>query len=140
MDLREMMKNAGDIGRLVQKLTLRKGAIDDLVTVKKTIELWAAISARLQLERKMENEARQPSENWDTIDHLTNKLSDLSRVAIRIEEALQQEGAEDVDVEDVEEMGNETEATEEPSGATKWHISHEYVYCSITSLLASHTS
>ncbi|TFK30637.1 hypothetical protein FA15DRAFT_690314 [Coprinopsis marcescibilis] len=133
-DLRETLKKAGDIGRIVQTLLLRKGNIDDLVTVKKTIILWSTIAQRLRMERELDPNFSHSLEAWRAMDLFIDRLHDLTSLSARIGEALSLEiqpgDCDEVEtaVQAFESEGNPAPISSSDSGPgeAKWGINSSF--------------
>ncbi|KAL5535471.1 hypothetical protein ACEPAF_3565 [Sanghuangporus sanghuang] len=90
-DLIELLKGAEDAMRISQRFLLGKGGVDDLVSIRNTIGTWKAIQNRVILEKeceKSESEGNYSPDDWRSLDHLMNRMTDLSGLAEQIESAI----------------------------------------------------
>ncbi|KAF9270425.1 hypothetical protein L218DRAFT_993042 [Marasmius fiardii PR-910] len=90
-DLRVLLTQAEDAGRIVQKFLLGRGGPSDLLSLATAITTWTSIAGKIQLERKMESSERSDfnrSREWTSIDTLLSRLADLEQLANRIGTAI----------------------------------------------------
>ncbi|EAU92915.2 MutS2 protein [Coprinopsis cinerea okayama7 len=123
-DLRESLKNVGDVGRIVQRFLLRKGSIDDLVTVMKTIQLWTTITSRLQLERLLEG--RGALGDWSSMDPMLGRISDLSSLSRRIQDALTRCGSREADGDPEDSLKESTGSSRDTQANSEWTINPQF--------------
>ncbi|KAF6766398.1 MutS2 protein [Ephemerocybe angulata] len=125
-DLIEKLKEMGDIGRIVQRFILKRGDISDLLSVKKTIDLWEDVIKCLELENKMES--RQMSQEWAQADLFRKRMHNLGKLSARINDTV-------IDTADVQTLGDEDENAASldsaPASATlekpgRWTIKHGF--------------
>ncbi|KAG1715645.1 hypothetical protein ID866_1527 [Astraeus odoratus] len=90
-DLAEMLKECEDTSRIVQRFLLQKGEPRDLLSIRRTVEVWVSIQMRLDLERSMEKSEQETlvADEWDNIDALMSSIADLQGLSRRIALALQ---------------------------------------------------
>ncbi|RXW14255.1 hypothetical protein EST38_g11599 [Candolleomyces aberdarensis] len=122
-DLIEHLKQVGDISRIVQRFTLKRGDVSDLLSVKKTIDLWGQIIKRLELEKDLEKRKRT-KRDWEHIDLLRKRIRTLEILSNRIQSALAD--ANDQESESVEEEEQKAlvlqESTPLMENSVKWTI------------------
>lgn len=126
-DLIEHLKQVGDISRIVQRFTLKRGDVSDLLSVKKTIDLWEQMIKRLELEKDIEKRKRT-KKDWEHIDLLRKRIRILETLADRIQSAVAD--ANDQESESVEEEEQKAilqESTPLAENSVKWTIKPSYV-------------
>jgi DNA mismatch repair ATPase MutS len=122
-DIIEKLKGMGDIGRIVQRFTLKRGDISDLLSVKKTIDLWGDILRALQLESDMEKRRKGSKEEWKHIDILRKRILNLESLSTLIEDALLDVNDATATMEEEEKvLAQDTETTALSETAFKWAI------------------
>lgn len=134
-DLALALADAEDTGRIVQKFSLGRGDSNDLLAVKRTTQVWAAIKKRVEEEKRLEVLERTDfnEEDWRSLDSLMSRMARLDELSARISTALedsppamdesQTPGPEPLEV-------NTTDSEKEPSevnvfwpsGVGKWTI------------------
>ncbi|KAF9535820.1 MutS2 protein [Crepidotus variabilis] len=118
-DIREILGEIQDVGRLGQRFLLGRADVSDLVDIKSTIKIWDSLKQRSELERTMELAEKQglsdPSE-WRNLGTLFERMTDLNTLAKKIAETITEDNQTE------EEIGQQEEITvdvDEPStGAT----------------------
>ena len=90
-DLRELLKDVEDATRISQKFLLGRGTIDDLISIRDTIDAWETIRGLLSTERAVETLQDQgsTSESWICFDQLMSRMTNLKRIAERISLAVE---------------------------------------------------
>ena len=90
-DLREMLKDVDDASRISQKFLLGKGTIDDLVSMRDTIEAWNTIRKLLVSEKEIEQleGTKRIPEAWRCLEQLMEKMSNLHGISERISMAVE---------------------------------------------------
>ncbi|KAI0335987.1 hypothetical protein GY45DRAFT_1350294 [Cubamyces sp. BRFM 1775] len=130
-DLVQVLRDAGDATRIVQKFMLGRGSPSDLFAICTTVDVWASIKDRIAMERKMlqqEGVAVDESQ-WTSIDALMSRLGDLSSLAQRIRMALpQREGAisSEETTEDLPTGSSPLQIARNPLGIADWSINPEF--------------
>lgn len=140
-DLVQVLREAEDATRIVQKFLLGRGSFSDLSALCTTVETWSSIKERILTEQKMERAEDDPlaDAQWASVEALLNRMSDLSDLAARISMALaQREDAIRVG----DEIGEVFPSSEpssaqlrdprNPLGIIEWTIKPEYAYLRIT--------
>ncbi|EIW64835.1 mismatch repair ATPase MSH1 [Trametes versicolor FP-101664 SS1] len=134
-DLVQVLRDAEDATRIVQKFLLGRGSFSDLSALCTTVETWSSIKERILTEQKMERAEDHPlaDAQWASVDALMNRMSDLSDLAARISMALAQR--EDA-IRIGDEMGEGFPSSESspaqlrdprnPLGIIDWTIKPEY--------------
>jgi len=86
----ECLRRMGDAARVMQRFTLGKGDIDDLLLIKQSVGVWKEIKRRIALERRITSNGTKVAlqENWAYLDSLVGRISDFSRLETRIELAV----------------------------------------------------
>jgi len=119
-DLIELLKGAGDIGRIVQRFALKRGDVSDLLTVKKTIDIWNLVSKRIASERKHDPNTFPLGDGWGHIDQLRKRLIKLDNLSKRIDDAV--EDTRDLSIEEERDKDVVEGSFPLPEGAFKWTI------------------
>jgi DNA mismatch repair ATPase MutS len=90
-DVRRYLESVEDASRIVQKFLLGRGDSDDLVAIKRTIQVWEALKMRLLSEKlhEVKHERPQSHDEWSSVDALMSKMADLSYLANRIDAVLE---------------------------------------------------
>jgi DNA mismatch repair ATPase MutS len=120
-DIIEKLKEMGDVSRIVQRFTLKRGDVPDLLSVKKTIDLCGDILKALELESVMEKRREGFKEEWKCIDVLRKRMLNLESLSTRIEVALPDVSDTSPTIEDAEEkaLAQDSAPSETPF---KWAI------------------
>ncbi|KAF7339873.1 DNA mismatch repair protein [Mycena venus] len=115
-DLVAALANAEDAGRIVQRFLLGRGDAGDLHAVNSTINVWAALKARIALERMQEaleaaeREVAFADAEWTSLDALMARMADLQELSTRIGGALRQRNAsKDTAVVDSDDIDDDSE-------------------------------
>ncbi len=88
-DLIAVLRGIGDVTRVVQKFMFRKGDINDLVTVKETIDAWNLIRKRILLEVEQAGvEGTNDWLDWSCILGLLRTMADMEMLSVRINSAI----------------------------------------------------
>lgn len=88
-DIKEIIGDAEDIGRIVQKFLLGRGDCTDLLSVARTIDIWWAIIKRVNEEKFMKDTGtNEVKEDWRSFKTLVNQIVDLNYLSTRIRTAL----------------------------------------------------
>lgn len=97
-DVNQYLKRSGDAAKILQRFSLGRGDVDDLLQIKQTISAWHTIKQRVLSER-----ARALSENgsvsvrsWACLDIMLAKMADLADISKRIELAVESSQASDL--------------------------------------------
>lgn len=134
-DLVQVLREAEDATRIVQKFLLGRGSFSDLSSLCTTVETWSSIKERILTEYKMERAEDDPlaDAQWASVKALMDRMSDLSDLAARISMALAQR--EDA-IRIGDEMGEVFPLSEpspaqlrdprNPLGIIEWTIKPEY--------------
>ncbi|KAI8995471.1 muts domain V-domain-containing protein [Trametes punicea] len=133
-DLVQLLRDAEDATRIVQKFLLGRGNFFDLSAICTTIDIWASIKEKILTERKMEqlDAGSVDHAQWSSIDALMDRLSDLSGLAGKIRAALAQREAA---IAEGEELGEDlspgtspmqSRDPRNPLGLTEWIIKPEF--------------
>lgn len=114
----------GDIGRIVQRFALKRGDISDLLSVKKTIDLWGEILRTLQLEDDLEKRRRGRKEQWKYIDVLRGRMLNLETLSGRISDALAgvNESTPTIEEEEENALAQDSGSSALPEATLKWAI------------------
>ena len=90
-----MLRSTEDTSRILQKFLSGKGAPDDLLNIRKSIQTWCEIRDHIRLEKSVDVQGDASgcsrSSDWHNIDTLINRLTDLRPLADRIEMAVDDE-------------------------------------------------
>lgn len=86
--MQELLKGVQDTPRILQKLLLRRGYIDDLVAIRESIDLWSLIKGRLALEQRVEGSILNHPD-WTSLDNLFLRMRDLSALSQRLSSSLE---------------------------------------------------
>lgn len=136
-DLVQVLRDAEDATRIVQKFLLGRGSFSDLSALCTTVETWSSIKERILTEQKMERAEDDPvaDAQWASVEALMDRMSDLSDLSARISMALAQR--EDA-IRIGDEMGEVFPLSEpspaqlrdprNPLGIIEWTIKPEYVH------------
>ena len=88
-DIKEIIGDAEDIGRIVQKFLLGRGDCTDLLSVARTINIWWAIIKRVDEEKHMKDRGmNEVKEDWHSFETLVNQIVDLNYLSTKIRTAL----------------------------------------------------
>lgn len=92
-DIRELLKEVEDATRISQRFLLGRGSVDDLISIKETIESWETICGLLSIEEAMEmhQDQEKATESWSSLKHLMLRMSNLKSIAERINLAVESE-------------------------------------------------
>ncbi|KAG6831256.1 hypothetical protein H0H92_011766 [Tricholoma furcatifolium] len=150
-DLAEVLANAEDTIRIVQKFTLGRGEIADLLGVKKTVRIWTDLVKRVQHEKTMEAAERQDfsEADWASLEALMSRIVLLDGLSKRIGAALGDRSY--VSLESVTEENVAEDVEDRPSsentppfadenemswryGSIKWTIKPRYVLTGVLGL------
>ncbi|KAH9857942.1 muts domain V-domain-containing protein [Lenzites betulinus] len=148
-DLVQVLRDAEDATRIVQKLLLGRGGFCDLSSICATVEVWSSIKEMILMERKMTGKENNPVDNtqWASVVALLDRLSDLGDLAGKIRMALAQREAvsyEDESAEALPSMSSSLQSRDprNPLGLVEWTIKPEFsvqltqLHASLQSLLA----
>ncbi|KAH9898573.1 muts domain V-domain-containing protein [Cubamyces lactineus] len=130
-DLVQVLRDAGDATRIVQKFMVGRGSTYDLFAICTTVDIWTSIKDRISMERKMlqqEGVAIDESK-WSSIDALMNRMGDLSHLAQKIRMALTQREAafpSEEMTEDLSTASPPAQMPRNPLGITDWSINPEF--------------
>ncbi|EIM83372.1 uncharacterized protein STEHIDRAFT_62817 [Stereum hirsutum FP-91666 SS1] len=124
-DLVDYLRKIDDATRIVQKFLLGRGDATDLSAISSTISTWTTIHNRMQLEKTYEEKERGivKQEDWDSLDRLMSRMTDLKELADRIDVALKGSSAVRRDQTAIGE--SEDEAGTEPEGQLEPNMPEE---------------
>ncbi|KLO13966.1 hypothetical protein SCHPADRAFT_873402 [Schizopora paradoxa] len=89
-DVMQCLKKAGDAAKILQRFSLGRGDVDDLLQIKHTISTWHTIKQRILLERtRVVSEDGVSGRHWGCMDILLSKVANLASIAVRIEHAVE---------------------------------------------------
>ncbi|KAI0651683.1 muts domain V-domain-containing protein [Trametes meyenii] len=133
-DLVQVLRDAEDATRIVQKFLLGRGGFCDLSAICATVDIWHSIKERILTERKMERQDATQVENpeWASAVALMDGLVDLSQLAGRIRMALAERegvmtGGERASDEPLPETSPVAQRDpRNPLGITDWTIKPEF--------------
>ncbi|KAI0304636.1 muts domain V-domain-containing protein [Russula brevipes] len=92
-DLCDRLRGIDDVTRVVQKLLLARGDIDDVAAISAAISVWSFVQGRILLERKLHVEGDCDSERgWAGIDALISRMVDLPELERKIKASLNDTG------------------------------------------------
>lgn len=109
----------------MQRFTLKRGDVSDLLSVKKTIDLWGHILKRLEFERGLEKRKRTKND-WEHVDILRKRIRVLDALSSRIRCALADVNEQE-SVEEEEQRALIQESTPLADNSVKWTIKPSYV-------------
>ncbi|KAI0778007.1 muts domain V-domain-containing protein [Trametes elegans] len=91
-DVVQILRDAEDATRIVQKFVAGRGSFGDLSAICTTLDIWASIKARILAERELEQQERGAADDadWASIMALMERLSDLNGLSGKIRVALAQ--------------------------------------------------
>ncbi|KAI0639235.1 muts domain V-domain-containing protein [Trametes polyzona] len=146
-DLVQILRDAEDATRIVQKFLLGRGSFYDLSAICATIDIWSSIKERILVEQKVEqSDGPNGDSEWTSIQALIHRLADLGGLASRIRLALAQREATALGSEEnAEEPPHESlppAQSKNPLGLTEWTIKPEFsreltrLHTTLQSLLA----
>ncbi|EMD41731.1 hypothetical protein CERSUDRAFT_42929 [Gelatoporia subvermispora B] len=120
-DIVQYLKQAEDATRIVQKFLVGRGCANDLAAICNTVDVWSAVSKRIELEKNMELKERGEiqAEEWASLDALMVRIGDLRDLADRIRKAVVNQGTPLQNVEAVEEELQSTENEISPFAYTR---------------------
>lgn len=87
----DSLKRLEDATRIIQKFSLGKGSIGDLIAIRRCIDIWNNANLIIKAEKAAELDNRGPqfkAESWESIGVLVKRLVDLKKLATRIESAV----------------------------------------------------
>lgn len=89
-DIINMLKGLEDVSRIVQRLTLGRGDIEDLLNIRKAVIGWERIHARLNFERDemLRHDGTISPGDWTNMNALLSHMVDLTSLAERIGNAI----------------------------------------------------
>ena len=92
-DIAGALADVEDIGRIVQRFTMGRGDLGDLLAVNRTIRMWSTVIKRFQEERTMEavELIHLHDADWTSIDALMSRMVDLRDLSKQITMALDDE-------------------------------------------------
>ncbi|OCH96567.1 hypothetical protein OBBRIDRAFT_840969 [Obba rivulosa] len=141
-DIVQNLKHAEDATRIAQRFLLGRGGVSDLSAISNTIDIWTAISKRIELEKNMELKERGEirAEEWASLDALMLRIGDLRDLSDRIRKAVVHQGSvvqnavqDAEDAEDEQQTGEAETTPTLPSrdlrmniSANDWTIRPEY--------------
>ncbi|CDO72395.1 hypothetical protein BN946_scf184977.g94 [Trametes cinnabarina] len=133
-DLLQLLRDAEDATRIVQKFLLGRGSFFDLSAICTTIDIWSSIKAKILEEREIERqEGRLIDESqWASIIALMDRLSDLSGLGSKIRMALVQRTPAAIEDEEIAEhlpsslSPMQTRDFRNPLGLLEWTIRPEF--------------
>jgi DNA mismatch repair ATPase MutS len=118
--LRELLKDVEDASRISQKCLLGRGTIDDLVSIRNTIEAWETTRKLLLLERELESrQNNNTAESWGCLEQLLFRMTNLKALSDRIGLAVECEEATSKRVEEGEDGDSDTENIQSEADASK---------------------
>lgn len=91
MAIVDLLKDLEDAAKIMQKLSLGKGAVGDLMSVHRCIDTWNNVKRVVETEKALELDNRGSEfkiDSWKSIDILMGKLANLEKLAIRIDSAV----------------------------------------------------
>ncbi|KAJ3527347.1 hypothetical protein NMY22_g9818 [Coprinellus aureogranulatus] len=128
-DLIEKLKGMSDIGRIVQRFSLKRGDISDLLCVRNTISLWGDTLQALRLESDMEERRKAHKQEWKQIDILRNRMLNLEKLSARINDALPADMSDTtltIEEEEEKALAQEAESTMLSETTFKWAINPSF--------------
>ncbi|KAI0374340.1 hypothetical protein BV20DRAFT_987490 [Pilatotrama ljubarskyi] len=132
-DLVQLLRDAEDTTRIVQKFLLGRGSFCDLSAICATVDIWSSIQEKILMERKLERQEGDPADDagWASIEALMQRLTDLSSLSERIRQALaQRELAAAIGEEMAEELSSagppQLRDPRNPLGIIEWTIKPEF--------------
>lgn len=90
-DIVRSLQDSEDAFRIIQRFLSRKGEPKDLLAINRTIQVWAAIQSRIELEKTMEHQERDKvrGEDWSSVEALLSKITSLRDLSTHITLALE---------------------------------------------------
>ncbi|KAI0361808.1 hypothetical protein OH77DRAFT_1516722 [Trametes cingulata] len=133
-DLVQVLRDAEDATRIVQKFLLGRGSFCDLSAICATVDIWSSIQEKILMERKMERQEgnQEDDAEWASIEALMGRLVDLSGLSNRIRMALvQREAAAAIGEEMTDELPSDGGPPQlrdprNPLGIVEWTIKPEF--------------
>ncbi|KAI0778013.1 muts domain V-domain-containing protein [Trametes elegans] len=133
-DVVQILRDAEDATRIVQKFVAGRGSFGDLSAICTTLDIWASIKARILAERELEQQERGAADDadWASIMALMERLSDLNGLSGKIRVALaQREDAIPEGEEGLEELPSSAGPTpvresRNPLGIIEWTIRPQF--------------
>lgn len=104
-----------DATRISQKFLLGKGTIDDLISIRDTIEAWDTVRRLLLTEKDIEarQDKSKATEAWGCLEQLMSRISNLNRISERIALAVEcEQPSQCIPVEDDEGMPSADQSRE----------------------------
>lgn len=91
MDITNILNEIDDVSRLCQRFLLGRADFGDLASIRNTIHFWTSLKnicgQEKAIEQKEDPDNHRLSE-WDAIDALLQRLTNLENVSERIENAI----------------------------------------------------
>lgn len=96
-DIRKYVGSAEDATRIVQRFQMERGDFDDLLAMKRTINVWSALKEKFIEEKSLESREKPSSysNEWSSADMLLSRMSDLRWLADRISDAVEENDSSD---------------------------------------------
>lgn len=136
-DMREILNEIDDVGRLCQRFLLGRGDFGDLISIRSTIRFWKSLKRVCKQEKnteRIEHSVNMRADEWSSIESLLLRLVDLDDLSEKISKAVLSDSAENTENDELDNneglIGEDEEGSElgvSRNDSRKWAINPQYV-------------